>query len=106
MAGGKKKSSDKGPVDKKSSVFKVYDFDASEDEPYGSRVMEKKRLIGGRGGIHPPQDPIAVQFSNKPPHKQLLNVSQQQHHQPINHHGELQSLVTMTTETLSGYHDY
>ncbi|KAL5255442.1 hypothetical protein ACHWQZ_G010867 [Mnemiopsis leidyi] len=39
------KKKEKGSVDKKSSVFKVYDFDSSEDEPV-SKTTEKKRAVG------------------------------------------------------------
>ena len=35
----KKKANEKGSVDKKASVFKVYDFDSSEDEPHYSQVI-------------------------------------------------------------------
>ena len=85
----KKKGTEKGSVDKKSSVFKVYDFDSSEDEPV-SKTTEKKRAVGripnqsnhgnhgghgthsshGSHGSHSTHvtqgnDPIAAHFSNK-----------------------------------------
>ena len=60
-------------MDKKSSgLFKVYDFDSSEDEPLSAKT-DKKRVVGRTPNQAPVGvgDPIAAHFSNKMAAKQL-----------------------------------
>ena len=70
----KKKGAEKGSVDKKSSVFKVYDFDSSEDEPL-NKTTEKKRVVSRlpSQAQQTGSDPIAAHFSNKIANKQSRN---------------------------------
>ena len=73
----KKKGTEKGSVDKKSSVFKVYDFDSSEDEPLATKTTEKKRVVSRIPNQTQPtgNDPIAAHFSNKIANKARNTVS-------------------------------
>ena len=71
----KKKGTEKGSVDKKSSVFKIYEFDSSEDEPVASKTTEKKRVVGRIPNQTSGNDPIAAHFSNKIANKQSRTIS-------------------------------